>query len=377
MKKWFAACMIIAVLISGCVGDEKPEIKAGVLITFTGGLGQFGEAMANGAMLAADEINRAGGIDGRNITLIIEDTGTDPAKAAEAAKKLIDVDGVQVIIGAVSSTETLAVAPIAERSKVVLISPSSTTPSITDAGEYIFRVVGSDNLQGEAITRLATAKNYTKAATLVENNDYGIGLENVFRSNFKGDIVAGVRYEKGKGDYRTELDAIKNADPQVIIYVGYPAEASTILQQAHSLGLKAKWIAAEGIADPVMFENGEVAGQMEGMLLTRPTSPEQNPEYRNFVKLYRDAYGKEPGIYSDTEYDAVMLAALAIKEAGNNGEKIKNALPEVSITYKAVTGNKAFDENGDVPQDYTVLEVKNGTMVAIGNWSLSSGIMLG
>lgn len=378
MKKWFAACMIIAVLISaGCVGEKKPEIKAGVLITFTGGLGQFGEAMANGAILAADEINKAGGINGSTITLIIEDTGTDPAKAAEAAKKLIDVDGVQVIIGAVSSTETLAVAPIAERSKVVLISPSSTAPSITDAGEYIFRVVGSDNLQGEAITRLATAKNYTKAATLVENNDYGIGLENVFRSNFKGNIVAGVRYEKGKGDYRTELDAIKNANPQVIIYVGYPAEASTILQQARSLGLEAKWIAAEGIADPVMFENAEVAGQMEGMLLTRPTSPEQNPEYRNFVKLYRDAYGKEPGIYSDTEYDAVMLAALAIREAGNNGEKIKNALPEVSITYKAVTGNKTFDENGDVPQDYTVLEVKNGTMVAIGNWSTASGIRFG
>ncbi len=382
MKKLFVIGMIVAMLIAGgCVGNnagtkETTPVKIGVLITYTGGLGPIGEGMANGAKLAAQEINRAGGINGSNITLIIEDTGTDPAKAAEAAKKLIDVDRVQVIIGAVSSSETLAVAPIAENSKVVLISPSSTAPSITNAGAYIFRVVGSDNLQGEAIARLAEAKNYTRAATLVENNDYGIGLENVFKTQFKGTVVTSIHYEKGKADYRTELDTIKKAGPDVIIYVGYPAEASTILQQARSLGLKTAWIAAEGIADPVMFKNPDVAAQMENMLLTRPASPEQNPEYQNFVKLYREAYGKEPGIYSDTEYDATRLAAQAIAEAGNDGEKIKNALPSVSRTYKAVTGDKSFDENGDVPQDYTILQIKNMTMVTVGNWKLASGIKL-
>ncbi len=380
MKKWFAIGIIIALLIAGgCVGKERTEqepVKIGVLLTLTGGLGQFGEAMSNGAKLAAQEINKAGGINGRNVVLIIEDTGTDPAKAAEAAKKLIEVDKVQVIIGAVASSETLAVAPIAEKSRVVLISPSSTAPSITNAGDYVFRVVGSDNLQGDAIAQLAHAKNYVKALTLVENNDYGIGLDNVFKAQFKGLIIFSLHYEKGRADYRTELDAIKKENPDVIIFVSYPADASTILQQARSLGLKSKWIAAEGIADPVMFQNPDVAAQMEGMFLTKPASPEQNPEYQNFVKLYREAYGKDPGIYSDTEYDATMLAALAIKEAGNDGEKIKNALPQVSRTYKAVTGNKSFDANGDVPQDYAILEVKNGTMVTVGSWSPSTGIRL-
>lgn len=377
MKKWFAVGIIIAVLIAGgCVEKPKEEIKIGVLLTLTGGLGPISVGMQNGAKLAEQEINKAGGINGKNITLIIEDTGTDPAKAAEAAKKLIDVDKVQVIIGAIASSETLAVAPIAEKSKVVLISPSSTSPKVTDAGEYVFRVVGSDNLQGDAIAKLATARNFTKAATLVENNDYGIGLETVFKEKFKGTVANSIRYEKGKADYRTELNTIKNSAPEVIIYVGYPAEASTIFQQAKQLGLKTKWIAAEGIADPVMFDNPEVAMQMEGMLLTKPSSPEQNPEYKRFVELYRAAYGKDPGIYSDTEYDALMLATLAMKEAGNDGEKIKNALPKVSSTYKAVSGDKTFDEKGDVPQDYTILEVKNKTMVTIGTWSLSTGIRL-
>lgn len=382
MKRWFAVGMIIALLIaSGCVSrvgpEKKPDIKVGVLITYTGGLGPIGEGMANGAMLAAQEINKAGGINGSNVTLIIEDTGTNPAKAAEASRKLIDVDKVQVIIGAVASSETLAVAPIAEKSKVVMISPSSTAPSVTNAGEYVFRVVGSDLMQGEAIARIAMVKNYTKAATLVENNDYGIGMEEVFKKHFNG-TVSSVRYEKGKGDYRTELDSIKKANPNVIVYVGYPQDASVILQQAGQLGLKIKWIAAEGIADPVMFKNDEVARQMESMLLTTPgrSEPEEKEDvnYQNFVNLYKQTYGKDPGIYSDTEYDATMLAALAIAEAGNNGEKIKNALPGVSRKYKAVTGDKTFDENGDVRQGYKILEVKNKTMVTTGSWNPTTGI---
>ncbi len=381
MKKWYILCIIIAMLIaSGCTDEKAPQkqdIKIGVLITYTGGLGPIGEGMANGAKLAAMEINNKGIIKGKNVTLIIEDTGTDPAKAAEAARKLINFDKVQVIIGGVASSETLAIAPIAEQNKVVLISASSTSPSVSKAGEYVFRVVPSDLLQGEAIAKLALAKNYAKAATLVENNDYGIGMEDVFKKHFTGNVTS-IRYEKGKGDYRTELESIKKANPDVIIYVGYPADASVILKQSGELGLKTKWIAAEGIADPVMFNNAEVAKQMEGMLLTTPGRSEQeekeDPVFQYYVNLYKQTFGKDYGIYSDTEYDAVMLAAYTIAEVGNNGTAIKDALPRVSKTYKAATGDKTFDENGDVRGGYRVLEVTNKTMVTIGSWNPSTGI---
>ncbi len=381
MKKWYILCIIIAMLIAGgCIDEkasQKQDIKIGVLITYTGGLGPIGEGMANGAKLAAMEINNKGIIKGKNVTLIIEDTGTDPAKAAEAARKLINFDKVQVIIGGVASSETLAIAPIAEQNKVVLISASSTSPSVSKAGEYVFRVVPSDLLQGEAIAKLALAKNYAKAATLVENNDYGIGMEDVFKKHFTGNVTS-IRYEKGKGDYRTELESIKKANPDVIIYVGYPADASVILKQTGELGLKTKWIAAEGIADPVMFNNAEVAKQMEGMLLTTPGRSEQeekeDPVFQHYVNLYKQTFGKDYGIYSDTEYDAVMLAAYTIAEVGNNGTAIKEALPRVSKTYKAATGDKTFDENGDVRGGYRVLEVTNKTMVTIGSWNPSTGI---
>ncbi len=384
MKTLYISGIIIAMLIaSGCVG-EKPQqkqenIKIGVLITYTGGLGPIGEGMANGAKLAAMEINNKGVIKGRNVTLIIEDTGTDPAKAAEAARKLIDIDNVQVIIGGVASSETLAIAPIAEKNKVVLISASSTAPSVSKAGEYVFRVVPSDLLQGEAIAKLALEKKYANAATLVENNDYGIGMEDVFKKHFTGNVTS-IRYEKGKGDYRTELESIKKANPDVIVYVGYPQDASVILKQTAQLGLKKKWIAAEGIADPVMFDNAEVAKQMEGMLLTTPGRSEQeekeDPARQYYVNAHRQTFGKDYGIYSDTEYDAVMLAAYAIAEAGNNGTAIKEALPRVAKTYKAVTGDKTFDENGDVRGGYRILEVVNKTMVNVGSWNPNTGIKL-
>ncbi len=379
MKTWFAVGMIIALLIAGgCVGEKKEEtVKIGVLITYTGGLGPIGEGMADGARLAAQEINNKGIIKGRNVTLIFEDTGTDPAKAAEAARKLIDIDRVQVIIGGVASSETLAIAPIAEQNRVVLISASSTAPSVSKAGEYVFRVVPSDLLQGEAIAKLALAENYAKAATLVENNDYGIGMEDVFKKHFTGNVT-GIRYEKGKGDYRTELESIKKANPDVIVYVGYPQDASVILQQAGQLGLKKKWIAAEGIADPVMFENAEVARQMEGMLLTTPgrsaQEEKEDPAFQYYVNLYKQTFGKDYGIYSDTEYDAVMLAAYAIAEAGNNGTGIRDALPMVARTYRAVTGDKTFDGNGDVRGGYRILEVRNTTMVTVGSWNPAAGI---
>jgi ABC-type branched-subunit amino acid transport system substrate-binding protein len=384
MKIWYLSCIIVAMLIaSGCVGEKAQQkaedIKIGVLITYTGGLGPIGEGMANGAKLAAMEINNKGIIKGKNVTLVIEDTGTDPAKAAEAARKLIDFDKVQVIIGGVASSETLAIAPIAGQNKVVLISASSTAPSVSKAGDYVFRVVPSDLLQGEAIAKLALAKNFTKAAMLVENNDYGIGMEDVFKKYFTGNVTS-IRYEKGKGDYRSELESIKKANPDVIIYVGYPADASVILKQSGELGLKKKWIAAEGIADPVMFDNIDVAKQMEGMLLTTPGRSEQeekeDPVFQNYVDLHKQTFGKDYAIYSDTEYDAVMLAAYTIAEVGNNGTAIKDALPRVSKTYKAATGDKTFDENGDVRGGYRVLEVTNKTMVNVGSWNPATGIKL-
>ena len=266
-----------------------------------------------------------------------------------------------------------------EEKHVVLISPASTSPLLTDAGEYIFRVCPSDALQGEAIAQIALKLGYKTAATIVIANEYGIGLEEVFKEVFEaggGKVVVSVRYELGAATYKTELEQIKAADPDVIIDVSYADDGQIIFREAAELGIKKPWICAEGVADPAIFEAPGVAEAMEGMIGTKPISP-VNPASVHFVKLFKEHFGREPGIYADYAYDATKMALMAIAYAGvYDGEAIKNALPYVSLCYKGATGDKTFDENGDVGGEYMIWRVVNGEFVPIGKWTRSLGVQL-
>jgi|Deesub1362B_J571_1020462.scaffolds.fasta_scaffold01740_5 ABC-type branched-subunit amino acid transport system substrate-binding protein len=358
--------------------EEAPpkveEIKIGVLLPLSGNLAPFGEGMVKGARVAEKEINDAGGVLGAKVKLVVEDTATDPAKAVDAAQKLIKIDGIQAIVGAAASSSTLAVAPICEENHVVLVSPASTSPLVTDAGDYVFRVVASDTLQGKVLADLAIGQGYKKAATFVINNDYGIGLQEVFKESFEakgGSVVVQIQYDPGKGDYRTELQQVKDSGAEMIMFVSYPEDASVILKQAMELGLPQKWIAAEGIASKEMFSYAGMKEAMEGMLLTKPASATDSEEYQHFYKLFKAMYpDEEPGIYADTTYDATMMIAKAIEKAGSyDGEKIKDALYEISKGYMGATGDKTFDENGDILyQDYVIFKATNGKFEEVGMW---------
>ncbi len=359
---------------TGEVQKAPEEIKIGVLLPLTGNLAPFGQGMLKGAKVAEKELNDAGGVLGSKVKLVVEDTGTEPAKAVEAARKLVNIDKVQAIDGAAASSSTLAVAPICEENKVVLVSPASTSPEVTNAGDYIFRVVPSDTLQGKVLADLSIGEGYKKAATFVINNDYGIGLQDVFTNTFKekgGDVVIQIQYDPGKGDYRTELQQIKDSGAEMIMFVSYPEDASVILKQAVELGLTQKWIAAEGIASEEMFNYEGMKEAMEGMLLTKPASSTDSEEYKHFYNLFKEMYpDEEPGIYADSTYDALMMIAKAIEAAGSyDGEKIKDAMYEISKGYKGATGDKTMDENGDIIyQDFVILKAENGKFVEVGMW---------
>ena len=415
------ACVIIALLIGGVIGYvAKPEpprlaeleqrvkdleaqiselqaktlpdpIKIGHLAPVTGELGPYSEGFLKGVELAVWEVNeKLGGIAGHKVEVIVEDTRTDASAAAEAAHKLIDVDKVQVIIGAYSSSCTMAAAAYAEESHVVMISPASTSPAITDAGEYIFRVVPSDAGQGAALADLAIAMGYKTAATIVINNPYGIGIEEVFKERFEaagGDVVATVRYELGAATYKTELGTIQEKNPDVIIDVSYADDGQIIFKEAAELGIDIPWICAEGIADEKIFEAPGVGEYMataggKGMIGTRPLSV-VSPASVRFQELWKEHYGVEyeGEIYADYAYDAAKIALMAIAYAGvYDGEAIKDALPYVGHAYKGASGDKTFDEYGDVAGDYTIWKVElvegEYKFVPIGKWSSSMGIEL-
>jgi ABC-type branched-subunit amino acid transport system substrate-binding protein len=388
---FIAGILITALVVGGAtylltaqpgapVEEELPPIKIGHILPFSGPLSAYAEGFANGVRLAVQEINDAGGIAGRKVELIEEDTATDPSTAAEAARKLIEVDGVKAIIGAYASSSTLAAAPIAEKNKVILISPASTSPLVSEAGEYIFRVVPSDAFQGRALAELAYQLGYRRAATIVIDNQYGVGIEEVFKQVFEslgGQVVATVRYKLDQATYRTELGQIKAANPDVIIDVSYADDGQIIFREARELGIEVPWLAAEGVADPAIFGAPGVAEAMEGMMGTKPAPPATSA-HQHFLQLYaRYGYG-EPGIYSAEAYDAARMALLAISLAGPDAspEQLRDALIYVSRTYVGASGDKSFDENGDVTGQYIIWRVVNGEFVTVGSWDLVSGVQL-
>ncbi len=362
------AVVVVAIVVFAVYYATKPigEFSIGVMMCLSGDLGPVGPFLVEGIELAVWDANRKGD----NITLIIEDTATDPAKAVEVGTKLIDIDGVQVIVGPMITDSTLGLAEKANAEKVVLITPSATNPAITDAGEYVFRVCPSDLVQGEAMADVAEAKGYSKVATMVMNNNYGIGLEEVFKEMFAGEVVHSVRFDPDKADYRTELEMIKAKQPDAIMFVAYVESGTAVLKQAGELGMNIPWIAAEGIADNVMLDRPEVVPQMENMLLTKPMSPTGLATYQEFLDLFHEKYGadREPGIYAEYAYDATMLAIKAVKRGGYEGEKIKDALHKVSQGYQGASGDKTFDENGDVTADFDILTASGGKLVTVGSW---------
>jgi len=354
------------------------KIKIGSLMCLTGFLGPMGEKIVKGVELAVKEINAKGGIAGRPVELIVEDTATDPTKTLEAFKKLVEVDGCQVVIGPMASPEVMAIGEYANERKVVVISPTATSPEITTRfpDDYVFRTVGSDVLQGKALGEIALDRGFTKVATLVLNNPYGIGIEEKAKEVLGDKVILSVRYDPAKMDFRTELSQIRDSGADCVIYVGWYEDGRVMFKQALEMGLdNIQWIVAEGCYGEPMFDVPESAEFMSRAAIgTRPIAPVGLITYELFAEKFKKEFGEAPTMYQDTAYDATMLAALAIAHAGEyNGTKIKNSLEYVSQFYIGATGHKMFDENGDqLTQFYEIWDVvkEDGEykFVGIGTW---------
>jgi ABC-type branched-subunit amino acid transport system substrate-binding protein len=364
-------------------------IKIGSLIALTGDLGPVGDGILKGIQLAVKEANENGGIAGRQVKLYQEDTATDPATALEAAKKLVEVDGVKAIVGPLASGEVEGIGAYCNDSKVVVISPSGTSPLLTVdfPDDYIFRTCGSDAFQGKAMADLIIRENKTKVAVLVLDNPYGVGIENQAKKELAGKatIVATVRYDPTKGDFRTELGQIQSANPDAVLYVGYYVDARTMFRQALELGLDSiRWVCAEGVYGQATIQENNVVYTDAAEFMTRacegtwPAAPAVS-NYDAFNARYKAEYGTDATIYSDTAYDATWLEIQAIARAGEyDGAKIKSSLSIVSQFFIGASGLKAFDVNGDQANaTYAIWDVEklgtdNYKFVNINTWPFTS-----
>ena len=366
MKKAVLALAALLLLLPAvsCGTTLPSEIKIGAVMDLTGPLAGIGSKIRDAVKLAVKEVNDTGGCGGKDIKLIVEDGGTDATKGLEAVKKLVEVNGCKVIVGPMISPAVTASGPYVAERGVVIVSPSSTSASIAeqDWRPYVLRTCPSDVLQGDAVCQLILEGGYKKVAIIVVDNEYGVGIEQIAKEKLAGnaEIVATVRYDLVKLDYLTELQTIKDKNPDAIIHVGYHDDAKIVYKQALQLGLDTvQWVAVEGVYAEAVFEMAEAADFMSRAVIgTRLTAPEGLAANEAFNAAYEAEYGVTVGVYCDTVYDATNMVLLAIEAAGYDGEKIKDQLRDIGKNYEGASGTINFNELGDrTSGDFEVWEV--------------------
>lgn len=344
-------------------------IRIPVAAPYTGQLASFGEGIQNGALLKGEELNAAGGINGKKVVIVLEDELCDPKEAATVATKLAGDPGIFMVVGHLCSSATLAALPIYLDAKLPAISPASTNVSIGKMSPYYFRNVYRDDFQGLFLARYAAkVRGYKNVVIFHEVNDYSMGLMEAFAREAEqvGIKILGTEaYTAETTDFRPQLTKFKMMKPDAIFIPGYAPQGTLIVSQAKSVGIKdVAFFGADGLDDDLMVNNPDA----EGLFVTSPFLPDKaGPQARGFIDAYQAKYGKEPNWFAANAYDAVGITAEAIRAAGEDREKIRAYLASMDSrdkAYDGVAGKTYFDENGDCLKDAFVKEIRAGKWVS-------------
>lgn len=347
-------------------GSNPPAaeiIKIGAVLPLTGDSAAWGEQGKYGIQMAVDEINAAGGIKGRKVTVVYEDSKAEPRTAVSAIQKLTSVDNVPAIVGDITSGATLAMAPIAERSQTILIAPTASAPAISKAGDYIYRVWPSDTLEGSALADYAANSGFKRTAILHIQTDYGTGLRDVFTSGFKakgGQVVLSEGYNQDETNFKPLLLKVSAIKPDAIYAVGYYKDTALILKQARAMGLKMQFFGATAVESQDLLT---IAGKAaEGLIYPiisdfDPDNP--TPRAKEFIAKFTKKFGKAPDWASSHTHDALVVVAEAMKKGGTAGPDIKKAI-DSTRQFEGVTGKINFDANGDVIDKPVVIKTVRG-----------------
>lgn len=374
----------------------------GAVMALTGSLGVLGQQISKGAQLGIDDVNAAGGANGCELKLALLDNQTSPSVGVDAAKKLVDLQHVPAIIGALSSGVSAAIlSSVTASSKVVQISPASTSPTFTDmardgkTGGYWFRTVPSDALQGVAMAKVAKDAGIKKVAVLYLNNAYGQGLSKEFSNAFTqlgGTVTQNVVYNPSQPSYRSEVNSALNPKPDALFLVGYPGDGTTIAREWISSGGPQKFLLPDGLQSQD-FVNDVGAQYMKDVHGTAPGSTD-TPSLATFKEEFKTKFGNLPTqAYLTNAYDAAVIVGLAIEQAKSaDGTAIRDAIRKVTdpkgekiyagskqigegmkllkqgkpIQYIGASGPLQFDANGDINAPMAVWAVKDGKVTQTG-----------
>jgi len=366
MKRILIASLLIAGLLNACQtqngGGDK--VRVGVFMSTTGTTANFGISSVNGIKMAADEINAAGGINGKQVELLVQDDRSDASEAATIVTKFVTQDQVNAVIGEVASSRSIAAAPIAQNAKIPMLTPSSTNPEVTKKGDFIFRSCFIDPYQGAAIAQFAAKTLGAKTAAIMvdRKNDYSTGLEKVITETFTrlgGKMVATQSYQEGDQDFNAQLTSLKGANPEVIFVPGYYNDVGLIAKQARDKGITVPLIGGDGWDSEQLYKIGGTA--LNGSFFTNHYSPfDTAPNVVKFVNDYKSRYHSTPDALAATAYDAANIMFDAIKRSKSlSGTDIRDALAATNA-FPGVTGTVTFNKQRDAVKPIVMIEIKDG-----------------
>src|SRR6185295_5796563 len=343
---------------------DRTTNEIGYFGDLTGPTFNFGQSAINGVLMATSEIIQNGGINGRQIDVVIEDDKGSPEEAARLTAKLIDGDKVVAIIAGGTSGNSRAAAPKAQASHVPLISPSSTDPAVTQTGDYIFRACFVDTFQGEVMARFAVnTLKAQKAAILFDiNSSYGRGLTDYFKLSFAklgGAIVSEQSYTQGDQDFKGQLSTIRAAEPDVIYIPGYYGDVALIAKQARMIGLTQPLLGGDGWDAPELWQLGGDA--LNGSFISTHYSVDNpSPAIQSFVEQYKQRYGNQlPDAHAALAYDAARLLFDALTRIGSTDpDKLREALAQTK-NFAGVTGVISMDGDRNAVKPAVVLKLQD------------------
>ncbi len=371
MKKWIwiVILVVIVLVVAAVLAKPKDEsvVKIGYFGPFTGPVaGTSGEDVANGFKLAASENNILS--NGKKLEVVYEDDACSPQTAVSAAQKLINTDKVKLLVSGVCSGSTVSVMPVAEQNKVILFTPVSTSPKITDGGDYIFRTSASSVVTAQAMSKLIGNSGYHNIAVFFETADYTVSLKDVFVKSWEsvpGNKILALESSGSKDvDLKTQISKIAKTKPEALVYIfNSTITASNALKQTKDLNINTPIFGNEYFAFKDVVNNP----QAEGVYATQYNYDSKNPSFVSFLNNYLKKYNKTPSqdIYAALGYDGYNVLFKAINHCGGvNVDCVKKELYDTK-NFPGITGVITLDKNGDTAREFTVKKIMNKQLVDV------------
>lgn len=358
-------------------------VKVGFIGPMTGDYGNYGNLISKGVLLAIEEKNATGGVAGKvKIELIIEDSEGDPQKGLAGIEKLSSSDKIVALTGPVFTGVSFAVGQRVQDEGLMMVTPSGTHKDITGIGDYVFRTVASDGLQGEVSGHYFYEKlGIRELGVLYVKNDYSQGLYEGTKESFEsrgGKVTIAETAQIGDKDFKTQLTKIKAAAPDAIYIPNYTAEMAQILEQATQLGVNIPFLSSDGFSNPEIYD---LAGDYtDGVIYVGPTQVNETDDYKKFVADYTAKWGFAPDSFATNAYDAAYILFDALEKvyaaSGKFDRKAVRDAFAATKDYPGVTGTVNFAENGDLVAYQGVYEVEGTTPKYVGTYTVVDGALV-